>query len=259
MRMRLTATILLAALAAGPSQAAQEPGRQAGEPIEDARSALSRWVETQEILSRERKEWREARQLLESRVEALRREVSLAEERAEEAEKGRTDASRARAELMEDRRAIQEIAGELAERMEGLERGVRALYQPLPPVLTEKVRPLYERMPAEPSAAGISLAERFQNVLGILAELNRLNAEITMATEVRALSDGRPSEVRTVYLGLGQAYYVSAGGEAGVGRPGDAGWVWEAEPSLAPRINEVLDILNNKSSPRFVPLPVTLR
>ena len=42
-----------------------------------------------------------------------------------------------------------------------------------------------------------------------------------MVTEVRTLSDGKPAEVRTVYVGLAQAYFVSPKGDAGIGRPGD--------------------------------------
>jgi hypothetical protein len=58
---------------------------------------------------------------------------------------------------------------------------------------------------------------------------------------------------------LAQAYYLSAGGEAGVGHPGAGGWAWEIDPGLAPRIAEVVEILQNKRSPKFVPLPVRIQ
>ncbi len=89
-------------------------------------------------------------------------------------------------------------------------------------------------------------------------EVNKANGEITLATEVRTLSDGKPSEVKTVYLGLGQAYYLSAKGEAGVGRPSSEGWVWTPDNELASKILQVVEMLEGKAQPKFVPLPVKI-
>lgn len=150
------------------------------------------------------------------------------------------------------------MSSRLSVLIEELESKVRRLYRRIPEPLKERIQPLYERMPTDAASTKISLAERFQNVLGILNEMTRLNGEITVASEIRALSDGKPSEVRTIYVGLGQAYFVSARGEAGIGRPGEDGWTWQPASQLAHEINQVLEILQNKSSPRFVPLPVTI-
>ena len=62
-----------------------------------------------------------------------------------------------------------------------------------------------------------------------------------------------------MYVGLGQAYFVSARGEAGVGKPSADGWTWQPANALAEDINHVLEILQNKSGPKFVPLPVDIR
>jgi hypothetical protein len=147
-------------------------------------------------------------------------------------------------------------AAQLAADVAGLETGIRALHPRLPSPLTEKIRTLYERMPADTNTVRVSVAERCQNVLGILNEINKFNAEIAMVYDVRNLSDGKPSEVSCVYLGLGQAYSVSPRGEAAVGRPGSQGWTWTAIPSSAESIALTLDILQSKAKPEFVPLPV---
>jgi hypothetical protein len=114
-------------------------------------------------------------------------------------------------------------------------------------------------MSDDPSHARASVAERFQNVLGILNELNKANTEINVNYEVRALADGKPSEVRVLYVGLAQAYYVSAGGEAGVGSPTENGWDWKASPAIANDVLIALDILQGKHTPAFVPLPIQIR
>jgi hypothetical protein len=76
---------------------------------------------------------------------------------------------------------------------------------------------------------------------------------------VRTLSDGKPAEVRTVYVGLAQAYFVSPKGDAGIGRPGDSGWGWSPASEIAPQIEQVVEVLQNKAKPHFVSLPVKVQ
>ena len=54
-------------------------------------------------------------------------------------------------------------------------------------------------------------------MFGILNELNNANNDVTIHYEVHNLADGKPSEVKAIYVGLAQAYYVTARGEAGIG------------------------------------------
>jgi len=233
---------------------------EAAKNIESTRATLTRWVESQEIIAKERKEWQQSKELLTSRIDVVRREIEMVQSQLGTARKERGDAGQARTDVQKQIDVVQGTTKSLQTEITELESSARKLYRALPESLTEKIKPLYDRMPGDAAAASrVSMAERFQNVLGILAEVTRLNSEITVATEIRPLSDGRPSEVRTVYLGLGQAYYVSAGGEAGIGRPGDVGWVWTPTPGLARNINDVLEVLQNKASPHFVPLPVSIQ
>ena len=95
-------------------------------------------------------------------------------------------------------------------------------------------------------------------MIGILNEVGKANGEVTVATEIRTLSDGKPTEVKTLYVGMGQAYYVSAKGDAGVGRPSANGWAWESDNALAARITDAMQILQNKATAKFVPLPVKI-
>jgi hypothetical protein len=114
-------------------------------------------------------------------------------------------------------------------------------------------------MPADSANTKVSLAERYQNVLGILNELTKLNNEVTLVSEIRTLSSGKPAEVKTLYVGLAQAYYVSGSGEAGLGRPGPTGWQWENAPRLAADILQAIEVLQGKAPPQFVSLPVKMK
>jgi len=208
------ASIALAALACGMGLLAS--GRVplgSDEPtLEEARLSMSKWMETQQIISKER----ESAQL-------------------------------------------KALGTQLAEALTQLEGELRRLHPSLPEPLQAKIQQLYERMPADEAAlARVSVAERFQNVLGILTEITKASSDITINFEVRTLSDGKPSEVRALYVGLTSAYYVNANGEAGIGAPSASGWKWEPSKTIADDLLTALDILAAKHSPAFVPLPVKL-
>lgn len=236
------------------------PGAPASVPtLDGARGTLDKWVETQQILSREKKDWLQARELLTSRIQLVKDEIAQLRQKVDENHKSEQDFQKFRSESVGERDAVKTVSAELATEAAALEGKVRSLYKALPESMRDKVQPLYDRMPLNPETAKVTVAERYQNVLGILNEMNRLNGEITVASEIRSLSDGKPSEVKTIYLGLGQAWYLSARGEAGVGRPGPDGWKWQPAPQVAADVGRVLEILQNKASPKFIPLPVTIQ
>ncbi len=244
--------------AAAWTAAAQEGGDGAAD-LDAARAGVGKWVGTQQILFKERRDWQQSREVFTARIEAVKKEIAQIEERLGETRRTNGEAAGRRAEAQAESVVLRRTGTGLVEAVTQFEAHLRRLRGLLPVPVQEKLAPLYQRMPAVAAPTRASAAERFQNVLGILNEINRTNGEITLASEIRTLADGRPSEVRTVYLGLAQAYYLSAGGEAGIGRPESDGWIWEAAPNLAPRIAEVVEILQNKRSPQFVSLPVRIQ
>ena len=140
-----------------------------------------------------------------------------------------------------------------------MEAEVKKLSKLLPDPVRTKLQPLFVRVPEDPAATKVSVAERFQNVLGILNEHNKANSEITVSFEVHKLADGSSAEVQAIYVGLAQAYFVSPTGEAGIGRPTADGWKWEPAAGAANQVLSALEILQGKQSPAFVPLPVKIQ
>ena len=136
---------------------------------------------------------------------------------------------------------------------------MRRLAKALPEPLKAKLDPLYKRIPDDPAKTRAAVAERFQNVLGILNEVNKANNEITVNFERHTLASGTMAEVQAIYVGLAQAYYVSAGGEAGICQPTLDGWKWEPSKTIARDVLTVLEILQGKQTAAFVPLPVKIQ
>ena len=227
--------------------------------LEETRLTMDKWIETQQIISRERKDWQQGKEILLGRLELIKKEIATLEEKTGQAEAGVTEASKKRSDLVAENDQLKAANTLLTEAVTGMEGEVRLLFKALPEPVQAKLQPLYQRIPEDTAKTRVSAAERFQNVLGILNELNKTNNEITVSYEVHHLADGKPSEVRAMYVGLAQAYYVSARGEGGIGRPTGDGWKWEPTKAVASEVLMALEILDGKRTPDFVHLPVKIQ
>ena len=239
--------------------ASADDTRATGERIESMRDTLDRWVETRRIISEEQRDWALGRELLESRLDLLRRDIEGVQSKVAESERSIGEADRKRAELVARNDTLKAASGELAKVVADFETKTKDLVRRLPDPIREKVRPLSQRLPADPAASSLSLSVRFQNVVGILNEVNKFSREITVSSEVRRLSDGSSAEVTAVYIGLAQGYYVGAAGRiAGFGVASPEGWTWTAANDAAPSIAKVVAILKNEAPAEFVKVPFQL-
>jgi SMC interacting uncharacterized protein involved in chromosome segregation len=240
-----------------PSQAGAAEEPDVGVRIESTRDVLDRWVETRRIISEEVREWALGKEILESRVDVVKRDLDTAKERVVETEKSITDADRKRAELVGQSETLKSASAELAATAALLEARVKDLVRRLPDPIREKIRPLSQRLPEDSAKSELSIAVRFQNLVGIVNEVNKFAREITMTSEIRKLADGSSAEVTVVYLGISQAYYAgSAGKIAGFGTSGADGWTWTVANDMAPQVSKLIAILKNESPAEFVPLPL---
>jgi hypothetical protein len=250
--------LLLGTLPAGQGSGdAGDPPAPAS--LEETRLTLGKWIETQQIISRERKDWQQGKEILMGRLELVRKEIASLQEKVSQTEASVAEANKKRDDLLAEDHRLEAAGAQLTEAVTAMEADVRRLLRTLPEPIQAKLDPLSQRIPEDASSTRVSAAERFQNVLGILNELNKANNEITVSYEVHTLADGRPSEVKAIYVGLAQAYYVSARGEAGIGRPSGEAWTWEPCEGVAREILTALEILQGKRTPAFVPLPVRLQ
>ncbi|MCX7818230.1 MAG: DUF3450 domain-containing protein [Kiritimatiellae bacterium] len=225
----------------------------------EGRAAIEKWVETRRLLSRETQEWRVAREILEGRAELLSREVETIEAQIRQTtnEIGELDVKLAESRAQRER-LVAATAG-LDESIARLERRVVGLLERMPAPLRERVQPLSQRIPAPEAASPPPLAERFQNVIGVLNELQKAAREILVTSEVRTLDGGERIEVTVLYIGLAQAYFVNpAGTVAGVGRPGPKGWTWERDDQLAAAVQAAIAVYRNERPAEYVRLPVVM-
>ena len=258
-------TAVLGLLAAGSAAATQGGDRPApvsttaGSAVDEARLSLGKLYETEQILSRERKDWQQGKDILLGRLEVVRQEKATLEEKIEQGKAAAAEVEAKKAALVAEKDALVAVGTQLTEAVTRLEGDVRRLFRALPEPTQQKLQPLFLRIPEDAATTRVAVAERYQNVLGILNELNKANNELTVGFEVHKLSNGKPSEVQVLYVGLAQAYFLSGGGDAGIGRPSSEGWQWEGSPAAAGEIRKAIEIQQSKQSPAFVPLPVRLQ
>ncbi|MEO0454301.1 MAG: DUF3450 family protein [Verrucomicrobiota bacterium] len=227
-----------------------------GANFDETRVKIQKWVETEQLISQKKADWEEAKSLLEARIELIQSEVTDYEERIKEAEASIAESDEQKAKLVAENEALKSATDTLKTLIIGMEKRVKAdILTGLPEILSEKIKPLSQKLPDNPDESELSLSQRFQNVVGTLNEINKFNSTITPATQIREIG-GKEAEVKTIFLGLGQAYYVNNEGTlAGVGRPGSNGWDWEPVNQRAPEIMRIFQIMDGELQASFIPLP----
>jgi len=225
--------------------------------VEQTRTALEKWVETQRVISQEKQSFALARQMLTERIALAQREISSWRDKIGETRTSLTDADRKRTELIEENEKLQKASASLENAIATLEARTLTVLARLPEPIRERIKPLSQRLPTAPVQTKLSVSERFQNVVGILNEVNKFNRDITITSEVRTLPDGTSAEVAALYVGIGQGYYVSGNRKiAGIGTVLDGRWVWTVANEAAPQIAEAIAILKNEKVAAFVQLPI---
>jgi len=254
-------TVLAQDGGAAPAAAAKSEGDSGSKAtLDDTRVTMTKWIETQQLIAKERSDWQQGREILKARVELVEKEVAALDSKIKEAKASVAETNRKRDELQAESDRLKATADGLASTVVAMEAEVRKLAKVIPDPVRTTLEPLFQRIPADPTKTNASVAERFQNVLGILNEVGKANSEISVSFEVRTLSDGTSGEVQAIYVGLGQAYYISPKGETGVGRPTPDGWKWEKLPdSYNNKVLTALEIIQGKHIPAFVPLPVKIK
>ena len=227
--------------------------------LESTRNVLDQWVQTRQITSKEKSDWRLEKSILTDTRELLSNELSRLDVSLEELKSSATAADEDRAELTATKEAIAEASAVVEGSIVELETQVKAIVTTLPAPLIDRIKPLIRRLPEDPSNTTLSIGERLQNIVGILSQADKFNGTITQTSESRELDGGKVVEVRTLYWGLAMAYYVDAKGEyAGIGFPGKDGWVWPQIEGAGPQIKKLLDVYEGSVEIQFVEVPARI-
>ena len=165
MKRTLIRTIAILApailIAAAPVRA--EEASSEATSIDQTRSTLAKWMETQQIISKETREWEQGKDVLLQREALLRKEISELEAKIQQARSGIQETDAKHRDMSNEERGLEQASARLTTSIGELEVKTRRLLASLPDPLRERVAPLSRRIPEDPTKTDASLGERFQN------------------------------------------------------------------------------------------------
>lgn len=256
-------------LLGGSALLAEKEARR--ERMNTTREALRKWVDTRKTISKTKHNLDEAVELLNERIDMVSSQIESIKERTKESRGVIAEQEKKKSRFEATLEKLSSAADSLDGTVDTLENRTAALLERVPRHVREDtmIATLSRSFTEDPNAAKdpdsgkkkLSLSQRFQNVVGVLNKLNKLSREIKVLPNRVKLADGREAEVKTVFLGFGQAYYIGGNGKiAGVGRLGDDGkWTWSAANDAAEQIARVMAILQDEKPAAFVQVPVEIK
>ncbi len=228
--------------------------------IEAARTSFDKWVQFQETVAREQRDWAVEKEFLGEEVRLLKEEIAALKEKsarlAEATAKTEAEISKATAEMA----GLKAASGQVETELPTVEAELRRVAAAFPAPLQEQSEVLMNRLPREGVPSKASTAERLQTAVGLLSQVDRFNGSFTVAPELRKSPAGNEVQVRTLYLGLAQAWFVSPDGKfAGYGKPGANGWEWTTANEIAGAVERAIAVQENTGMAEYVSLPVTIK
>jgi predicted nucleic acid-binding Zn-ribbon protein len=253
MKVRILKVILLSVLAtAGTAHADPQVGQ--------TRNTLEKWVETRQIISKEKADWKVEQSILEDTVALLTSELELLNTALEELKASATATDEDRSKLNEEKDRLYAASSVIESNIGNIETKMKAIVKTLPLPLVERIKPLIRRMPENPADTALSIGERVQNIVGILSQADKFNATITQTSESREIDGGKTVEVRTLYWGLAAAYYVDSSGQyAGYGYPTADGWEWPRLDDAGETIKRLIDVYEGSGEIQFIQVPARIK
>lgn len=221
----------------------------------ETRSVIQEWVKIEQLISLEKKQWREENAsitdiltILSVEQRELSEQIALAQEVASRADEERSL-------LVEKLTSYQDTSELLATRISDYERQLSLIEPYLPQTLSEELAPRFARINSSFQGSTLSLSERAQIVLSIMSEIESFDSTLTLTTEI--INNSQPVEVRVLYFGLSRAFYVTDNGLAGgYGIPAETGWRWQAANDLSATVSRAIDIYETRVSLQLISLPM---
>ncbi len=250
-------TLILALTACGSSSL------MGAEVLTTARSTLEKWVEARRVLAEERAQWLADEKTLNDDIAFLKSEIDGLRKTVADSMQEMTTADSQQNELGQSIAAQEQAIEVIRQAVPGFEKRILALSTIFPSVFQEKVATQLRRIPDPDSERqlDVSLGDRVQNIISLLNNIEYFNKVITPSSELREKENGEIFEVKTLYIGFGQAYFVDENHvNAGFGYPViGKGWVWQDRPEIADAVGLAVLAADNRHPAEFVNVPVEIK
>ena len=106
---------------------------QAAKPsLEETRLTLSKWIETQQIISKERNDWQQGKEILQSRIELVGKEVGVLNEKITQSQAAVVESNTKRDQLIAENDLLKSSTAQLANAVTVMEEQVKKLSKLMP-------------------------------------------------------------------------------------------------------------------------------
>ncbi len=228
----------------------------ASDTVGSVQRAATEWARLRVELSKLHSDWHAQRAALDAAIEAMQARVASLESEAGRLESEiRAEGAAPGVEDPENLRA-REVFESATRRTDATVQRLVALRPFLPPRLSGGLE-----LPFRSIQDGtLGTAERIQHLATILGRCAAFNRTFTLA-EQELLLDGsdRARLLEVLHVGLSHAYaYDRAQHLAYLGRPGPAGWRWEATPAAADAVEGMIAVFHQERDPGILLGPVQI-
>lgn len=228
--------------------------------LAETRSIMEKWVETRQMIGRVQADWQVEKETISQVIALYEKELENLQKQFHSTGTNTTQLDKELEKIKQENETLKVAAEEIKTTVGGLEREVLRLAKSWPAPLVERINALLRRIPEDPTNTKAALSERMQNVVGILSEADKFNGSVSVVSELRKNPAGAEVQVKTLYVGLGAAYFTDKAGEfAGTGTPSAEGWAWSTDAELASKIGRAIAIYENLQPAAFVALPVQIK
>lgn len=236
-------------------------GHAAENTVAGARETLAKWVEAKQMISRLRADWAEDQETLKSTIALFDGQRERLEEKLKKVGEQNDQVVKETAENQAELDKYMAALKKVEELVAGFETKLKAQARNYPPPLAgqETVSKFIGFIPEDPNDTQAPVISRIQNLIVILKAAQEFNSELHLQTETLKNGD-KEVEVKTLYLGLGQAWFVDDSGSfAGVGGPSAEGWKWDTEAKIAPQVQQAIAVYEKSQPAAYVALPVEVK
>ena len=227
--------------------------------VKETHKFIEEWVQTELLISKETSLWKSEKASLLDLEDALSREILELDESLAAFETEESNLQDEREKLAERKNAAEESTRTLREGLQRLEAEIETIFKMLPAPLRERLSPFREKLRNKGQENKIPLRKRLELTVSLLQAIHIFNRTVTLERLEFTLDDDKSREFSVLYFGLGVAYFVNESATvAGYGQPTQDGWKWIRMDELGSEISTGIDMMNNRSLPRFLELPVPM-
>jgi hypothetical protein len=248
-------TPIVAVLALANSLVAQNT-----QPVDQAREKIQKWVETRQVIAKERADWKVQKETLGSTKELLQQELADLEVKLADLQGNESSADAKRAELTEEKLGLDAATDAVRQKVAAMEVRIKDMSKLFPTPLLNMVDPLMKRIPEDPYRPGRqTVGERLPTIVGVLQQAAKFNSTLHHFTETVPY-EGKELQVDVIYWGMSIAYFVDANNTfAGYKVPSASGWKTVEMPEVAEQIRLLVNMYQRRTpNIEFVEIPVAI-